>query len=649
MSSRFILPLESTFDLNGAPQAGAQLEFFDVGTTTQKNTYADEAKTIPNTNPVIADSKGQFGDIWLDGDYNVDLRTAALVNVWSAKKVSELETVSSANTKFLNYTTNELTTSTMASNTSRTYAAGDVVQTAEFSTGSGGGGVYDVVLTSSVTPNTYNIIVGVADATISFVLRELETIDIRTYGASPSATAVANSAIIQAVIDTGKSWVVPVTPSPFDISVGLTSATECQTATIDGVIRATAAIIMFEHTTSRYQRLVGSGRLDGNNIATYCYKISFPKCGLSGPECNKATVANVWMGHFSTFIDQNSRVITGDGIGVLIQDGVGQVNDIRIRDSIISGNAQHGIRIATTARDGFWITGNNMEQNATDAGGFDHISSVGVSSLNIKDNYMENSLDTDATNSFINIESGVETLTIDDNKMNDSAATIPFDYIIRLATTGGDVLRRAVVSNNWADGYGSHFIENGLNTGVNNYLSLKNNNLLNNTTDTLVSSGVAVDISEPTRSSLYARRVTTNQTFSTTTAAIFNEALSTTTQATVDIRLLPAAYNLATGLYTVFESGRYSVQGVISVTAPSAGVYFTVSIKKNGSVIYGPTYSQRGDGSKNISAAFDGSITCIPSDTLSIDITASTGSLDMRVNASSLTIEKIGTNFGQQA
>jgi len=545
------------------------------------------------------------------------------------------------------YAFDEDTTATMTGNTVTTYEAGNVVRTKEFATGSGGGGLYDVVLTSSVTPNGRNIIQGVADATISFVLRDVEPIDIRAYGAA--STVVDNSAIIQAVIDTGKSWVVPVTSSPFDIGVGLTSATENQEAKIDGVLRATAAIIMFEHTTSRYQRLTGSGRLDGNNIATYCHKISFPKCGLSGPECSKATVANVWMGHFSTFIDQNSRVITGDGIGVLIQDGVGQVNDIRVRDSIVSGNAQHGIRIATAARDGIWITGNNMENNCDTAGGFDHISSVAINSLHIENNYMENSLNTDANNSFMNIESGVETLTIKNNKMNDSASTTPFDYFLRLATTGGSILRRAVVSDNWADGYGSHFIENGLNTGVNNYLSLKNNNILSNTTDTLVSSGTAVDITEPVRTSLFAKRVSTNQTFSTATAAIFNEALESTTQSTVDIRLLPAAYSLTTGLYTVFESGRYNVSGIISVTAPASGVYFTVTIKRGGTIIYGPFYSQNGNGSKNVSCAFEGGVNCSPTDTLSVEITSSSGNLDMRVNASNLIIEKIGTNFGQQA
>lgn len=75
-------------------------------------------------------------------------------------------------------------------------AAGDVVETEERSTGNGGGGVYDVVLTSSVTPNGYDIIQSVADASISFVLRTNGIIDIRQIGAVPG-TVTDVLAVIQ--------------------------------------------------------------------------------------------------------------------------------------------------------------------------------------------------------------------------------------------------------------------------------------------------------------------------------------------------------------------------------------------------------------------------------------------------------------------
>ena len=77
----------------------------------------------------------------------------------------------------------ELTVSSMAANTGKYYVVGDVVTTAERSTGNGGGGTYDVVLTSSVTPNGFNIIIGVSDPLISFVLRQKVVEDPRRWGA----------------------------------------------------------------------------------------------------------------------------------------------------------------------------------------------------------------------------------------------------------------------------------------------------------------------------------------------------------------------------------------------------------------------------------------------------------------------------------
>jgi len=163
--SRFVAPLVSEFDTNGNPLAGAKYEFFEVGTVNQKNTFSDEALTTPNANPVIADASGTFGDIFLNGDYDVTLKTSADVLVEGPDTIREFLTGSQT------IAIQELTTATMAANTSRAYTVGDVVDTAEFSTGTDGGATYDVVLTSSVTPNTFNIIIGTADALISFVLR----------------------------------------------------------------------------------------------------------------------------------------------------------------------------------------------------------------------------------------------------------------------------------------------------------------------------------------------------------------------------------------------------------------------------------------------------------------------------------------------
>jgi hypothetical protein len=74
--ARLILPYQRVEDLNGHPLPGAKMYFYESGTVTPKDTYSDEALTTPNTNPVIADSQGQFGDIFLSGAYSCKLTDA---------------------------------------------------------------------------------------------------------------------------------------------------------------------------------------------------------------------------------------------------------------------------------------------------------------------------------------------------------------------------------------------------------------------------------------------------------------------------------------------------------------------------------------------------------------------------------------------
>lgn len=53
-------------DANGVPIPNARIFFYDNETTILKSVYADQALTIPLPNPVLANSSGQFPDIWGD-------------------------------------------------------------------------------------------------------------------------------------------------------------------------------------------------------------------------------------------------------------------------------------------------------------------------------------------------------------------------------------------------------------------------------------------------------------------------------------------------------------------------------------------------------------------------------------------------------
>ena len=70
--------------------AGDKLYFFETGTSTPKNTFTSTAATIVNTNPVVSDSDGVFGDIFLVGYYKVVLIDKDCVSKFKADPVADL-------------------------------------------------------------------------------------------------------------------------------------------------------------------------------------------------------------------------------------------------------------------------------------------------------------------------------------------------------------------------------------------------------------------------------------------------------------------------------------------------------------------------------------------------------------------------------
>jgi hypothetical protein len=78
MATLFSIPKQYVPDQTGAPMMGAQYWFYEIGTSTPKDTFTDRTLTVANSNPVYADAYGIFPPIWLD-DSGVDYR-AKLVN-----------------------------------------------------------------------------------------------------------------------------------------------------------------------------------------------------------------------------------------------------------------------------------------------------------------------------------------------------------------------------------------------------------------------------------------------------------------------------------------------------------------------------------------------------------------------------------------
>jgi hypothetical protein len=74
----------------GAPGVGYRLHTYIPGTSTPKATFRTYAGTTANTNPVIADSRGEM-EIYWSGDYDVVLRDANGVLIWGPARLNEPE------------------------------------------------------------------------------------------------------------------------------------------------------------------------------------------------------------------------------------------------------------------------------------------------------------------------------------------------------------------------------------------------------------------------------------------------------------------------------------------------------------------------------------------------------------------------------
>ncbi len=79
-----LTPKMQVFDDTGYFGVGWKLYTYDAGTDTPANTYTDSTGGSANTNPVIADSRGEF-DLWLDATkyYKFVLKDANNVTKWT--------------------------------------------------------------------------------------------------------------------------------------------------------------------------------------------------------------------------------------------------------------------------------------------------------------------------------------------------------------------------------------------------------------------------------------------------------------------------------------------------------------------------------------------------------------------------------------
>jgi len=71
------------FDANGDPLSGGKLNTYAAGTTTPQATYSDQAGTIPNTNPIVLNARGEATIYWSSLPYKVTLTDSADVTIYT--------------------------------------------------------------------------------------------------------------------------------------------------------------------------------------------------------------------------------------------------------------------------------------------------------------------------------------------------------------------------------------------------------------------------------------------------------------------------------------------------------------------------------------------------------------------------------------
>lgn len=97
MPRQLIPPVEVLYDILGvAPAAGGLLYTYELGTTTPKETHADYAQAVQNTNPIELDSSGRVETpVWGDGEYTLVLTNAddEVIKTWESRPEQPTATV----------------------------------------------------------------------------------------------------------------------------------------------------------------------------------------------------------------------------------------------------------------------------------------------------------------------------------------------------------------------------------------------------------------------------------------------------------------------------------------------------------------------------------------------------------------------------
>ena len=132
--ARLNVALPRALDQNANPSNGGKMFVYLAGTTTTVTTYSDAALTTAQAHPVVADSAGNFADVYVpDGNYKVVFKSSADVTLRATDNVKIYQTtVSDAVTAKTPAALKALTTIGYSGAGKRIVSEGDIVEAGGF-------------------------------------------------------------------------------------------------------------------------------------------------------------------------------------------------------------------------------------------------------------------------------------------------------------------------------------------------------------------------------------------------------------------------------------------------------------------------------------------------------------------------------------
>jgi len=406
MSSRFVSPF---YDVGSGikPSSGSKLFFFETDGTTPKNTFSDQLSTpTANTNPVIADSNGVFGNIFITGAYKVTLQDKNGSQLFGLATVDELATVQD-NAFVKNFLTLEGGPAATSAVENLTLQDGDAINASDRTTGNGGGALWDAVLASTVTPNTFNIVICTGVPTLALVLRRQGFFNAREYGATGD-NATDDTGAMQKVIDD-----VTLQGGALYIPAGMYKVTGLvvkDVSFVDGVLRTSRTKIYGDGqetriigTTTAPVLTVGdqSGfrqhdvefrdmHIDGDATALTCIRIeNSTRLRFDNLRIYNATGDGVLLtaSSFGPHMFINCMMRENGGNGFFVDDSsANNGNNTKLIGCIIGGNGGAGVKV--NASFDFNLIGTDIEGNG-DSGIIVGDGTQGVQGFMISGGYIE--------------------------------------------------------------------------------------------------------------------------------------------------------------------------------------------------------------------------------------------------------------------